>query len=150
MTGENLQLAISANAAIKSLLLDRETAVMERLEEASRHLSELVDNLESEFLNRSTSSPLPAQPGSQATGNLGYSELVLASQREYMQSTLQLLNRKEEAMERSRIEHNKIMKEVICSHEETIRHITQGREETTRALATQLLQKHDNDAKPIN
>lgn len=50
MQGPNLQLAISANAAIKKLLIDKETAVMERLEEASRHLSELIDNLESEYL----------------------------------------------------------------------------------------------------
>lgn len=50
MQGQNLQLAISANAAIKGVLLDKENAIKERLEEASRHLSELVDNLESEFL----------------------------------------------------------------------------------------------------
>ena len=47
---ENLQLAISANAAIKAVLVDKENAIMESLEEARRHLSELIDNLESEFL----------------------------------------------------------------------------------------------------
>lgn len=50
MQSQNLQLAISANAVIKSLYLDRENDVMKRLEEASQHMSELIDNLEAEFL----------------------------------------------------------------------------------------------------
>lgn len=50
MQAQNLQLAISANAVIKSLQIDREKDVMKRLDEASRHLAELIDNLETQFL----------------------------------------------------------------------------------------------------
>lgn len=50
MQAQNLQLAISANATVKSLLLDRENDAMQRLQEVSQHLSELIDNLETEFL----------------------------------------------------------------------------------------------------
>ena len=49
-TGANLQLAINANAAIRALLADREEAVLERLQQASDHLHELIDNLEVEYL----------------------------------------------------------------------------------------------------
>lgn len=49
-TGANLQLAINANAAIRALLADKEEAALDRLQQASDHLHELIDNLEIEYL----------------------------------------------------------------------------------------------------
>lgn len=50
LRAKNLQLAINANAAVKSLLNDANIAALERLEQASDALSELIENLEEEFV----------------------------------------------------------------------------------------------------
>jgi hypothetical protein len=50
MSGQNLQLAISAHAIVQSLLLERENDVMDRLEKAREALAEIIDSLEAEFM----------------------------------------------------------------------------------------------------
>lgn len=47
---KNLQLAIDANAAVRSLINDANIAALERLEQASHALTELIENLEEEFV----------------------------------------------------------------------------------------------------
>lgn len=52
----SLQLAIDVNAQISAVLVQRDEAAFERLEQARETLGDLIDNLEAEFMKSACSS----------------------------------------------------------------------------------------------
>lgn len=136
-TGANLQLAINANAAIRALLADREEAVLERLQQASDHLHELIDNLEVEYLAKANLASMATSSTDPRLLHLGPPKSDNAH-RKQMEDMIDLLRRKDEAMERVIKEHEETLRRLVQAHEETIRYISQGREETAKAFINKM------------